>query len=138
MMSEEGAAIRDSVRGYEEKDISLKAVGVTVMILVIAVVASAILLHPLFGYHAKDHQLTQSFFFPASSPVYETKERFPEPRLQAIPRKDLRVFREEENHLLNTYGWTDKSQGFIRVPIEEAMGILLKRGLPIRGQNDEE
>jgi len=56
----------------------------------------------------------------------------PEPRLQTNPREDLRALRAREDELLTTYGWVDKPAGVVRIPIEEAMKLVLKRGLPAR------
>jgi hypothetical protein len=59
----------------------------------------------------------------------------PEPRLQTNPREDLRVLRAHEDELLTTYGWVDKPAGVVRIPIEEAMKLVVKRGLPSRQES---
>jgi len=56
----------------------------------------------------------------------------PEPRLQADPVADLRKQRVEEDAVLDDYGWVDRPRGVIRLPIERAMALLLRRGLPTR------
>jgi hypothetical protein len=56
----------------------------------------------------------------------------PEPRLQTAPRADLRTFRAQEDALLDTYQWADKSAGTVRIPISEAMKLVVQRGLPAR------
>jgi hypothetical protein len=56
----------------------------------------------------------------------------PEPRLQADPATDLRRLRAEEDAVLNGCAWVDRSRGVIRVPIDRAMTLLLRRGLPTR------
>lgn len=56
----------------------------------------------------------------------------PEPRLQTNPREDLRALRAHEDEILTTYAWVDRPAGVVRVPIDEAMKLLLKRGLPAR------
>jgi hypothetical protein len=73
-------------------------------------------------------------------PLAATQERRvpPEPRLQPsppgwrTPREDLRDFRKQEDEILSTYGWTDKSAGTVRIPIDEAMKLTVQRGLPAR------
>jgi hypothetical protein len=55
-----------------------------------------------------------------------------EPRLQTDPAQDLERLRQAENDALNNYGWVDRSRGIVRVPIDRAMELLLKRGLPTR------
>lgn len=56
----------------------------------------------------------------------------PEPRLQTSPRTDLREFLAQEDALLDTYEWTDKAAGTLRIPIAEAMKLVVERGLPAR------
>ena len=126
----------DTQHGYDERDMKFKAVGLTIGILVLGVLATVLLMHWLIGYRDEQHHLIESPLFHLPSPAYDTTARFPEPRLQAEPRRELRQFREQEDHWLGTYGWTDKSAGLIRVPIEQAMELLLQRGLPVREAPD--
>ena len=59
----------------------------------------------------------------------------PEPRLQTNPREDLRVMREREEAILNSYG-LDRDTGAVRIPIQEAMKLTVQRGLPARRGNE--
>jgi len=34
--------------------------------------------------------------------------------------------------VLTSYGWVDKNAGVVRIPIDEAMKIVVKQGLPVR------
>ena len=56
----------------------------------------------------------------------------PEPRLQTDPRGDLGALLEAENRALTTYGWVDRNAGVVRIPIEQAMTLIVRRGLPQR------
>jgi len=56
----------------------------------------------------------------------------PEPRLQTNPQGDLRQLRAREDEALRGYGWVDKNAGVARIPIEEAMKIVVQRGVPVR------
>lgn len=58
----------------------------------------------------------------------------PEPRLQINPRQDLRDLLAQEDQLLTTYGWVDKSTGVVRMPIDRAMKLTVERGFPVRGE----
>jgi hypothetical protein len=65
-----------------------------------------------------------------------TGERMPpEPRLQVSPSADLQTMRAAEDAILNNYGWVDRQAGAVRIPVEQAMHILVQRGLPV--QQDE-
>ena len=59
----------------------------------------------------------------------------PEPRLQTNPRGDLLALREKEDRMLTTYGWIDRNNGIVRIPIDRAMTLTAARGLPARPQN---
>jgi hypothetical protein len=56
----------------------------------------------------------------------------PEPRLQAVPREELKDLRADEDTILTGYGWIDPSKNIVRIPIDEAMDLLAKRGLPFK------
>jgi hypothetical protein len=61
-------------------------------------------------------------------------ERLPPlPRLQQNPSEELREFRQKERSLLETYAWTNKADGSVRIPIEEAMRLTVESGLTSRG-----
>ena len=64
------------------------------------------------------------------------EQRLPaEPRLQTSPRQDLIDFHTQEDVVLNNYGWVDKNAGTVRIPIDEAMRITVRRGLPTRAED---
>ncbi len=59
----------------------------------------------------------------------------PEPRLQGIPKPDpprveLRQLHEDEDAILNNYAWIDPNQGIVRIPIDQAIDMVAKKGLP--------
>jgi hypothetical protein len=54
------------------------------------------------------------------------------PRLQAHPETDLQQYLERERAILETYGWVDRKNGVVRIPIQRAMNVLIQNGLPVR------
>jgi hypothetical protein len=40
--------------------------------------------------------------------------------------------RAEEDRPLTTYGWVDRDAGIVRIPMEEAMKLVVSRGLGVR------
>ena len=56
----------------------------------------------------------------------------PSPRLQTQPFKDLYQLKTEQRGALTSYGWVDKTNGVVHIPIERAMALTLERGLPAR------
>src|SRR5207253_9171034 len=59
------------------------------------------------------------------------------PRLQISPPRDLEAFRSREQSELNSYGWINRTAGVARIPIDQAMNLLLERGLPTRRGTNE-
>jgi hypothetical protein len=56
----------------------------------------------------------------------------PPPRLEERSGLNLRPYMQEENHILNSYGWVNRKAGIVRVPINQAITLLLQQGLPVR------
>jgi hypothetical protein len=52
----------------------------------------------------------------------------PAPRLQQKPRNELYDFRLEEQRLLEGYGWMNRNDGIVHIPIEDAMRLTVERG----------
>ena len=76
--------------------------------------------HPTQELNPNPSQLVQENIIP------------PGPRLQTNPAADLRTFRAREDSVLNSYGWVDQKNGVARIPIDSAIEMIAKRGLPMR------
>ncbi len=61
----------------------------------------------------------------------------PGPHIQSDPHEDLLKLRASEDSVLTSYGWVDKNTGVARVPISVAMKMIVKKGLPVRNQQEE-
>jgi hypothetical protein len=59
-------------------------------------------------------------------------EPTPGPHLLVEPGRAIKNMRAQEEARLNSYGWIDEENGIIHIPIERAMDILAKQGLPAR------
>jgi hypothetical protein len=66
------------------------------------------------------------------SPLREVRGAPPEPRLQTNPGGDLKALKQEEDRRLGTYGWIDREQQVLHMPIERAMDQVIRRGVPVR------
>jgi hypothetical protein len=64
----------------------------------------------------------------------EPVKLFPEPQLQKTEILDLKALHAEEDKLLNGYAWVDPKQGIVRIPVDRAIEVLAKRGLPSRSE----
>jgi hypothetical protein len=54
----------------------------------------------------------------------------PEPRLEPDPLALRRELRAQEDALLKSYGWVNRTAGSVHIPIDRAMEIVLERGVP--------
>lgn len=62
----------------------------------------------------------------ALRPVVE--HSFPQPALQKAPQNDLQQYETEQRAALSGYSWIDQARGIARLPIGDAMEIVIKRG----------
>jgi hypothetical protein len=129
---------------YERSDLDIFAVTKFGIGLAIGTVGAVFLMWGLFTWfmHHQDESLTQ---LPAS--VIEQRKGLipPEPRLQSMgnpespdlamgtlrsPSVELHQLRLDEAKQLNTYAWVDPAKGIVRIPVEVAKDLVLKKGLP--------
>lgn len=46
------------------------------------------------------------------------------------PRIELKDLKDDEDTILNNYGWVDAATGTVRIPIDQAIDMVAKKGLP--------
>lgn len=124
---------------YEHQDLSSASIfAFLISLIVLGVLIQFVIsgtLH-LFESYNRKHQPRQN---PLVQGQTETRavtpgtiEQFPQPRLEGSERLELHDFREKEAQTLNSYGWVDQSGGVARIPIEQAMQLIVERGLPTK------
>jgi hypothetical protein len=118
--------------GYETHDADAGGVFKFLVALGIVLVVAALTSWGLFRFFST-HDVNQAA---SDSPFADTRQLPLGPQLQVNPREDWLKFREEQEKSLETYAWENRSAGTVRVPIEEAMELLVKRGLPVQGAAD--
>jgi hypothetical protein len=113
-----------SVR-HEKRDVSAGAVARFGLILAVVTVLTAVLLYPVFGW-LRTREGRQD---PPAPPMgRQAPGRLPpEPRLQVAPPQELEAARREADQVLQSYGWVDEDKGIVRIPIEDAMRLLVER-----------
>lgn len=110
--------------GYEVRDIKVRPL---VWLAVSIAACAAIVQVALWFYlHALNHQELRAEGL--VSPRANQRQLPPAPRLQEAPLNDYQQLREAEEKALTTYGWIDRNQGVVRVPIERAIELLIERG----------
>lgn len=115
---------------HEESDVNIGAILAFGAGLAGVAIVVSIVVWGLFRYFDARESQQQ----PAAYPLAAKQEQRlpPEPRLQTNPRQDLADLRSAEDQTLTTYGWVDRNAGVVRIPVAEAMKLVIQRGLPSR------
>nr|WIE94689.1 hypothetical protein P9270_030750 [Mesorhizobium sp. WSM4875] len=87
--------------------------------LVVFLLVASGLLYALF--HIPPH-------WPRPGPAWTSNDATP--KLQTAPKQDLASIRKDEYAELNQFGWVDRAAGIARIPIDEAMQLAVRNGLP--------
>lgn len=113
--------------GYEHKDANVRSLykyGLTLAIMIAIVMVA---MDRTYWFLAKIESLG-----PPASPFQNVRVLPPQPRLQVQPGFELKSYCEMEQQQLSTYGWVDHHNGVVRIPVEQAMEMVLQKGLPAR------
>jgi len=144
----------DVAKGYEATDVKVSGIIVFIVSLSVFVVCASVLSYgigmAIFSHLAKEDTAdygprsrwtktvdVRTLGDLASNPqlqnkIAQTTEQFPQPRLQTDDgNQEIADLPEKEDLLLENYSWVDKSQGKVRIPIERAMELVAKQGLPV-------
>jgi hypothetical protein len=117
------------LKTYEERDLRPKAVGAFFA----SLVALAIFVLLAMGWLLRALSPTPARLPPI---VSEPEALRPGPQLQVSPARELREMRAMEDLQLHSYRWVDIEAGIASIPIERAMELIVKRGLPVRQSTD--
>src|SRR5687767_4545457 len=115
---------------HEESDVNVGAIfrygiGLAVVALIVHV-----FLWWLLGVYERQNTGAQTQAFPMATG--QQNQLPPAPRLQQNPQQELQDLHVKQRGVLEGCGWVDKEAGVARIPIEEAMKIVIQRGLPVR------
>jgi len=115
--------------GHETSDASVRTVAYTLVGLAIGAAIAAMIVYGIFWYLADNPLRTAP---PNPLAGAEGQQTPPAPRIEAHPTVELQELRDYENKILNTYGWTNKAQGVVRIPIDRAMDLQMQKGFPTK------
>jgi len=114
---------------YERFELSFRGV----MAFLVALAFGAMIMHAALWDWWRNigggRKITAAHWSPASEQRPELFRNAPP--LQLAPQDDWQTYRRTEDAALHSYGWVDKTNGIVRVPIEVAIQQILARGLPI-------
>lgn len=111
--------------GHERTDVNIWAVGKFGIALAVVTMLSIGLMIGLFKYFQSRQ---------AEAVAVDPVKIFPSPQLEQSEATDLKQFHETEEKVLNGYAWVDPQKGLVRIPVNQAIDLLAKRGLPTRQQ----
>jgi hypothetical protein len=111
-------------KGFEETDIDVISVGkFGVGLLLVTILFMGLLVFVFNFFRAQAGGEAVSI---------EPVKVFPLPRLEEKPISELKNVRAAEAQSLTSYGWVDQQKGTVRIPIAQAMEMLVQKGLPVR------
>jgi hypothetical protein len=121
---------------YETRDVRIRPLVVFIAGLTIVGIFTYLVVFVMFrlfsGQAARQDAQVAPSTASRPAPAHGEDRLPPEPRIQANPGADMQRLREQEDAILTTYGWVDRSAGVARVPIDVAMRQVLEEGLPVR------
>ncbi len=72
---------------------------------------------------------------PAPEPRFNATETTTDwPRLQQDPKRDLVAHQQKMSDRMNNSGWVNREEGIVHIPVEQAMQLIVERGLSEVGQ----
>jgi hypothetical protein len=115
--------------GHEADNADVRGIGLTGLVLGVGIAIVLFLVYGIFQF-----LVHHPVVIAPTSPLAETdQQQFPvTPRIEEYPATELKELHSQEDHILSTYGWADKSTGVVRIPLDRAMELQLKRGFPVR------
>ncbi len=122
----------DSVtRGHETSDVDTRAVTISGLVVSLGLMTVAILFSA--GMYIVFKSNSPAPNSPANTFVVADSTKLPPmPRLQSDPGVTLAPFVQSQDSILASYGWVNKDSGLARIPIERAMDLVVKKGLPVQ------
>lgn len=122
----------DNGRGHELSDANVGALAKFGIGL--AIISAVVLV--LMVWFRDYLDVTQQKTATPPSPLAGERQLPPGPRLQVEPEKDLAQVRAVEDSILQSYGWIVRDAGVVRIPIDRAVELVVKRGLPYRAESE--
>jgi len=109
--------------GHEKSEVSVRFIVVSLGVLLVGTFLVALLVVGIFQFFSHIYQTQES--------AQQNQQQIPpQPRIEVEPWQQLLDVHAREDHVLKSYAWVDKQQGIVRIPIDQAIDALAKKGLP--------
>jgi hypothetical protein len=128
----EGGQDHHGAVSHERRDIDIFRISAFGIGLLLACIVTVFVMWAMFDFLQKREDAKNDNLAVSQEMLKEKNRQPPEPRLQAAPRVELHEMLSDENEILTGYGWVDPDKKIVRIPIEEAMDLVAKRGLPYK------
>jgi hypothetical protein len=127
--------IKEKLPPVDRSGINTRAVLMFCAILIV----TAIIVHIAVLYLFKAFDNNQKEKDPVLSPLTPKQQQLPpEPRLQAAPNtldinkqlfdsRNVEALKQDAEQKLNSYGWVDDKNGIVRIPITDAMKMIVEK-----------
>jgi hypothetical protein len=127
--------IKEKLPPVDRSGINTRAVLMFCAILI----ATAIVVHIAVLYLFKAFDNHQKGKDPVLSPLTPKQQQLPpEPRLEASPNtldikkqlfdsENVETLKQDAQHQLDSYGWVDDKNGIVRIPIKDAMKMIVEK-----------
>ena len=122
MTQEKSGASQAAGSRYEVRDADVKTLLQFGVALCLVIVLALFGVSKLMAYLAARQPEGQP-----ASPLAQTADLPPKPRLQITPRLELAEKRNADDAVLNSYAWIDRPSGTVRIPIDRAMELVAER-----------
>jgi hypothetical protein len=96
----------------------------------LALVALAGVIHFVLAFVMQQFSKEESKLQNQRPPLFALTVDVPTPHLQDNPAAELSRLKTQSLDRLNTYGWVNREAGIAHIPIDRAMDILARSGLP--------
>ncbi len=116
----------DPEHAHEESDVSVTGLAVFLAGMVVTIAITMVVVTYMFDFLLADAKEAD----PPPPPLVDLRGAPVGPKMQPVPANDLRTFRAAENAALERWQWVDKTKGVAEIPIETAIGLVAKDGLP--------
>jgi hypothetical protein len=120
---------------HEHSDVSIRTLLAFGAAILVMIAISAALMYGLFVVFEKQAEARDPQLSPLAPPADQPPQG---PRLLTNEPANLRKFREEETHKLESYGWMNQGAGIAQIPVELAKQLVVQHGLPVRPEASQD
>ncbi len=115
--------IVDPTQGYERTDIKIPEITKWMTALAAFVIVSASAAWIIYK-----NFVPQTRAIGEASLFSRERKRPPEPTLQALPKVEMRDFRDDEDVKIEGITWSNKAEGTVNLPLEQAIDKMAESG----------